>query len=112
MFTIPYSWRDFPHPMLSGHGFLQADWDDVIWAALTVGRPNTAYVLAHGDASYYEALFRVSLLRMALQQRPSSVSLHRTDAFRSLDPTEKGAVTYFLGVVFCKLFAHSLLQTP
>ena len=39
MFTIPYSWRDFPHPMLSGHGFLQADWDDVIWAALTVGRP-------------------------------------------------------------------------
>ena len=84
---------------------------DLLWAARTVGRPNTAYVLAHGDASYHEALFRLSLVRMALEQRPFSGSLQRTDAFRSLDPTEKGAVSYFLGMVFCKLFASRFLHT-
>ena len=49
---------------------------------------------------------------MALEQEPSSGRLHRTEAFRSLDPTEKGAVSYFLGLVICKLFAARLLNAP
>jgi hypothetical protein len=39
-------------------------------------------------------------------------NLHRTDAYAALDPTEKGMVSYFLGMVLCKLFATRLLQTP
>ncbi len=97
--------------MVAQGGRLAADWGDLLWAALTVGRPNTAYVLGHGDASYHEALFRLSLVRMALEERPSSEGLHRTEAFRSLDPTEKGAVSYFLGMAVCKLFAEGLLRT-
>ena len=108
---IPYTSRDFPTGTIVGSADLHTEWDDLLWAALTVGRPNTAYVLAHGDASYHEALFRLSLVRMALEQRPFSGSLQRTDAFRSLDPTEKGAVSYFLGMAVCKLFASSLLHT-
>lgn len=98
--------------MVANRGALEADWDDLIWAALTVGRPNTAYVLAHGEASLYEALFRLSLVRMAVEQRPYRVSLYRTSAFRALDPTEKGAVSYFLGMAVCKLFADRMLDTP
>lgn len=79
---------------------------------MTVGRPNTAYVLAHGEASLYEALFRLSLVRMAVEQRPDGKSLYRTSAFRALDPTEKGAVSYFLGMAVCKLFANRMLDTP
>ena len=109
---IPYTSRDFPIGTIAGSGHLHTEWDELLWAALTVGRPNTAYVLAHGDASYHEALFRLSLVRMALEQRPFSGSLQRTDAFRSLDPTEKGAVSYFLGMAVCKLFASSFLHTP
>ena len=61
----------------------------------------------------YEAVFRWSMVRMALEQRgPRGFKLRRTDAFKSLDPTEKGAVNYFLGMVFCKLFAAELLDTP
>ena len=67
--------------------------------------------MAHGDASMYEALFRLSLVRMALEQRTRRSSLYRTSAFRSLDPTEKGAVSYFLGMAVCKLFADRLLNT-
>ena len=109
---IPYTSRDFPHGMVRSRGSLPTTWDDLLWAALTVGRPNTAYVFRHGDASYYEAVFRLSLVRMALEQQCLSESLFRTEAFRSLDPTEKGAVSYFLGMAVCKLFASRLLGTP
>lgn len=61
----------------------------------------------------YEALFRWSLVRMALEQTGLRASrLRRTTAAKTLDPTEKGAVNYFLGMTFCKLFAAKLLHTP
>lgn len=110
--VISYTSCDFPTGTASLSGELQTGWDELLWAALTVGRPSTAHVLAHGRASYHEALFRLSLVRMALGEQPGDTSLQRTDAFRSLDPTEKGAVTYFLGLAVCKLFASSLLRTP
>ncbi len=109
---ISYTSRDFPSGTIACRGDLQTEWGDLLWAALTVGRPNTAYVLAHGDRSYHEALFRLSLVRMALEELPFTGLLQRTDAFRSLDPTEKGAVGYFLGMAVCKLFASSFLRTP
>ena len=109
-FVIPYTSRDFPHGNIARRGGLEGKWSDLLWAALTVGRPNTAYVLGYGDASYYEALFRLSLVRMALESGLSPW-LHRTDAFQYLDPTEKGAVSYFLGMTVCKMFAEMLLDT-
>jgi hypothetical protein len=36
----------------------------------------------------------------------------RTIAARTLDPSEKGAVSYFLGLTICKLFAARLLDAP
>lgn len=49
---------------------------------------------------------------MALEQVPFSHRRRRTDAFRALDPTEKGSVSFFLGMAICKLFANVLLSTP
>ena len=109
---IPYTSYGFPGGTVDSSGDLRTTWSDLLWAALTVGRPNTAYVFQHADASCYEALFRLSLVRMALEQQPFSGRLHRTQAFKSLDPTEKGAVSYFLGLAVCKLFAARLLNTP
>ena len=110
---IPYASRDFPsRTRVRSSGNLQTNWNDLLSAALTVGRPNRAHVFQHGKASYHEALFRLSLVRMALEQQKLSSRLHRTEAFRSLDPTEKGAVSYFLGMTVCKLFASRLLGTP
>ena len=111
-FQVPYTSFGFPRGMVGSAGALLADWDDLLWATLTVGRPNTAHVFRHGRASYYEAVFRLSLVRMALEQRTLGSPLHRTEAFKSLDPTEKGAVSYFLGLAVCKLFAACLLNTP
>ena len=110
--SIPYRSVRFPSTSGVGSGQLDFSWGELLWAAITIGRPNTAYVFQHGEASFHEALFRVSLIRMALEQIPFSPRLNRTDALRSLDPTEKGAVSYFLGMAACKLFASRLLNTP
>ena len=72
---------------------LAVTWDEVIWAALTIGRPSTHHVFQHGASSRYEAIFRLSLVRMALEQYgPTAKRLRRTEAYKGLDPTEKGAV--------------------
>jgi hypothetical protein len=109
---IPYASRDFPKRHVKRRGNLKTSWNELLWAAITIGRPNTAYVFQHGEASLHEALFRLSLVRMALEQGPYRHVFARTDAFRGLDPTEKGAVSYFLGMTVCKLFASRLLNTP
>ncbi len=97
----------------NGYGVLVTSWDELLWAAVTVGRPNRQYVFRHGISSMYEALFRWSLVRMALEQcRPAAYRLRRTTAAKTLDPSEKGAVNYFLGLAICKLFADKLLQAP
>lgn len=115
MLEISYESEGFPAggPVANGVGILQTSWDDLLWAAVTVGRPNRHYVFRHGLASRYEALFRWSLVRMALEQSgPSAYRLRRTAAAKTLDPSEKGAVNYFLGLAICKLFADSLLNVP
>ncbi len=109
---IPYESVDFSPAIPDGEAELIVSWDDILWAALTVGRPNRGYVFQHGAASMYEAIFKLSLIRMALEQNPRNGYLRRTDAERSLDPSERGAVQYFLGMTFCKLFAAKLLNTP
>lgn len=97
----------------NGAAALRTSWDELLWAAVTVGRPNRQYVFRHGDASKYEALFRWSLIRMALEQRTlTSYRLRRTAAAKTLDPSEKGAVNYFLSMTLCKLFSARLLLAP
>jgi hypothetical protein len=114
MLRILYHSENFPPgTVANGYDELSVTWNDVLWAAVTVGRSNRHYVFSHGAASMYEALFRWSLVRMALEQSGrSGYRLRRTTAAKTLDPTEKGAVNYFLGMTFCKLFAAKLLNTP
>jgi hypothetical protein len=110
---IDYESVDFKSPgsVANGEGVLEVSWDDILWAALTIGRPNREYVFRHGVSSAYEALFRLSLVRMALEQRGSrGTRLWRTAAARTLDPSEKGAINYFLGLAFAKMFAAKCLN--
>jgi hypothetical protein len=112
---IPYLSEGFPPsiPTANRSGELQTSWDELLWAAITVGRPNMHYVFRHGVPSVYEALFRLSLIRMAVEQTsPLGWRLRRTEALKSLDPTEKGAVSYFLGMTVAKLFADRILNVP
>jgi hypothetical protein len=111
---LDYESEDFPTASLpNGQLRLGVTWDDVLWAAITVGRPDVFHVFRHGNASAYEAIFRWSMVRMALHQRGAhGQKLVRTDLFKQMDPTEKGAVNYFIGLLTCKLFASRLLDAP
>ena len=111
---LPYTNEAFPPGVLAnGSSELTVTWDEILWAALTIGRPSVHHVFAHGAASVHEAIFRLSLVRMALEQYgPTATRLRRTTAYKSLDPTEKGAISYFLGMTFCKVFSSRLLSTP
>ena len=102
-----------PGPVVNGSDVLSVSWDDLLWAAITVGRPSRHFVFRHGESSLYEALFRASALRMTLEQiSPIARRLRRTAAAKSLDPSEKGALNYFLGLTLCKLFAEMKLNAP
>ncbi|HEX7855244.1 MAG TPA: hypothetical protein VF503_16275 [Sphingobium sp.] len=111
---LPYTNEAFPSGVLAnGSSELTVTWDEILWAALTIGRPSVHHVFAHGAASFHEAIFRLSLVRMALEQYgPTATRLRRTSAYKNLDPTEKGAISYFLGMTFCKVFSSRLLSTP
>jgi hypothetical protein len=115
MLQIDFQSEDFPAagPVSNSFDSLQTTWDDLLWAAITVGRPNRFFVFRYGVASQYEALFRISAVRMSLEQiSPGARRLRRTQAAKSLDPSEKGAVNYFLGLTLCKLFADARLNAP
>ena len=115
MLQIAYESEDFASDsgVTNGMAWLSFTWDELLWAAVTVGRPNRQYVFRHGLASWHEALFRLSLVRMSLEQAgPGARRLRRTMAARTLDPSEKGAVNYFLGLAVAKLFADRCLNAP
>jgi hypothetical protein len=112
---IEFESDEFPATgkVANGSSVLPVDWSELLWAALTVGRPNTSFVFQHGESSFYEALFRLSLIRSVVEQSgPRSSRYHRTSASSALDPTEKGATNYFLGMTVAKLFADKLLEAP
>jgi len=100
-------------PVSNGSSTLAVTWHDLLWAAITVGRPGRYFVFRHGTSSLYEALFRLSALRMTVEQSaPTTRRLRRTAAAKSLDPSEKGAINYFLGLTLCKLFVDIMLDAP
>ena len=110
--SIPYQSEDFPGSVIRYPlGELETSWSEVLWAALTVGRRSWTDVWKHGFSSGYEAVFRCALVKMALQERNYFGGLYRTDAFENMDSSEKGAINYFLGMMFCKLFSARLLDT-
>ncbi len=50
--SVKFECEKFPtsHP-INGKGSLPVSWDDVVWSALTIGRPNVHHVFAHGESS-------------------------------------------------------------
>ena len=114
LLTVPYQSEGFPlNTVKLGNTKrdISVTWDALLWSAMTVGRPKRYYVIRHGESSIYELMFRYSLIKMALENGPSLI-LRRTDTAKSLDPTEKGMVNYFVGMTFCKLFSSALLDAP
>lgn len=89
---------------------LQVTWRDLVWSAITTGKPERTYLLAHGWHSFAEQIVREFTVYANLRARSSICE--RSTLYDSLDPTEKGATSYFMGMTMAKLFAMKLFDTP
>jgi len=84
---------------------------DLILAAITVGRANRWAVIKHGPYSYYEMIYRTALIIANIQERHDGF-LVKSPAYKVLDPSEKSAVSYFLGLTITKLLCDKILGIP
>lgn len=111
--TIPYIATNFPKhwgPALSGQHNLRLSWHEIVWAAITMGKPGVAFLLSHGWHSVSDLIVRSHTVYANL--RESSPYFEKSGLYASLDPTEKSGVFYFMGMVVAKVLEVRLLDTP
>lgn len=110
---IPYVAEKFPTscgPTLKGSHRLSIGWQDIVWAAITAGKPNASHLLAHRWHSFADIVVRSHTIYANLREHAGC--LKRSSLYEAADPTEKGATSYFIGMTMAKLFADRLLNTP
>lgn len=111
--VVPYTASNFPRhwgPALAGQHNLRLSWHEIVWAAMTMGKPGVAFLLAHGWHSVSDLVVRSHTIYANL--RESSSYLERSSLYTGLDPTEKSGVSYFMGMVAAKVLGARLLDTP
>jgi hypothetical protein len=91
--------------LLQVAGTVDCAWSDILRAAISVGRRNARAVFAHGQYSVFEANYRAYMVKANLTEDQNQ-RLVRTEAYQELDPTEKGAVSYFLSMGLVKLLCE------
>ena len=96
---------------LNGCYSIDVTWAELIWAGITVGRKSWEDVIRHGYHSFLEIIYRTAILKANLSSSPQG-EFFKTDTYKNLDPSEKSAISYFLGLSFAKLVAHRLLSVP
>lgn len=97
-------------PDFQGEKTLQFTVPQLMWAAITVGRANFLDVMSQGVYSHYEILYRAAMIVANLGVDTKNDQLIKSSAYKSLDPSEKGAVSYFLSLAMTKLIASRLLD--
>lgn len=110
---IQYTALDFPLTMDSKfHNTHEIDvtWAEVVWAAISVGKRSLGDMLIHNIHSIDEIIYRAYIVWANLWENEQH--FYRSSAYENLDATEKGAISYFIGMTFSKLFALLLFDAP
>ena len=114
MLNLNYTARGFPscwEKRFHGSHSMKVTWKDLFRAAITVGRKSWDDVVRHGHHSRLEIIYRSTMIGANLSSSDRN-EFTKTDAYKSLDPSEKSAISYFLGLSFAKLAAEQLLGIP
>ncbi len=67
-------------------------------------------MLQHGRYSLYECLYRAFIVYANLREDPANHRFAKTTAFTALDPSEKGAISYYLGLLAAKILSDVCLE--
>ena len=79
----------------------------LMWSAITVGRDTWNKVIQSGMYSAFEIVYRSALLLANLEMSKRQ-KIAKSSAYRNLDPSEKSAISYFIGLTCAKLLAQEL----
>lgn len=113
---LPYKASKFPLSLglkFRGRGTLNCSWSDLTWAATTVGRPGWAQVFQYGWYSSLEYIYRLAMIQANLGTAPTGLRrVCKTAAFTGLDPSEKTAISYFIGLTIAKILSWKLFNAP
>ena len=91
------------------HNF-HLEWNDLIWAAISVGKLGYDDLMGYGAFSLDEIRFRTYLIYSHLMQDGNRIC--KSPLYESLDSTEKGAASYFLGMAVSRIVGAFLLNIP
>src|SRR5690606_36268568 len=86
---------------LNGRHEIQLTLDDLIRAAITVGYSSLPGAIGlYPSNQWWAAAFRVTVVRAYLAER--GARLARSAAYDRSDPSEKGMISYYLGLAVSK----------
>lgn len=83
----------------------------MLHAAITVGKAGPAAMAAWGRFSRYERRWRSAMVAACLDA-PAAGPWRRSPAYAALDPSEKGAVSYFVGLTVVKYLSERMFGVP
>lgn len=109
---VRYEATDFPpeyQVLRESPPLFEATWPEIVHAAVTVGRRGWRDVAKHGSHSVFEMVYRAFMVYANLAGAMGG-GLYKTAANEGLDPSEKSAISYFLGLTFTKLVVGRLLD--
>lgn len=99
----------FPSALnLVSTGICSCTWSRIIWAATTVGKASRKDANKFGKYSVFEHQYREAIIYANLKEDSAGI-LHRSESYDALDPSEKAAISYFLGLSMAKFFAARYL---
>ena len=108
LFTKNFSENGAGDIVLRGRSFDPVTWEEIFLCAITVGRAGWRDVFHYGSDSILEMLYRYTLI--IANFRESGCLLQASSTFHALDPSEKGAVSFFMGSTLAKLYAWQELD--
>ncbi len=110
---VTYTAEGFPVPFASINGMhdLDLSWPFLVWSAISVGRAKLIHIFRYGEFSMFESVYRAAIIFANLCD-DGNERFKRSEAYEGLDPSEKGAISYFLGLAIAKAFAERILEVP
>lgn len=110
---IPVDIRNFPNAsgVQNGNRHIDISWQELIWAALSVGKGSLAHMQQHGQYSKFEMTYRAAVIYSNLLESGAGF-FDRTLVYNGLDPSEKSAISYAVGMAVSKAFVSKELNVP
>lgn len=108
---LSYEARNFATPLAGpASGLLSLSLARLVWGAVTVGM--MPFSMGGAPRPLLELGWRAALTAASLTEDPASGRWVMTAGYRRLDPSEKRAVSYFLGMTQAKITCEHLLCAP